>query len=224
MNFLSRRQKTYPLIALFSGAVVLVFGLIGAKTLVASYFLLGVLCWYVIFGYDKQVLRILPFAVFFGGIFAGIAYAASQNLQSALAMANRFGALFLAAVPGMATAPVRMTRALSQVHTPRSVTLGMLIAMSFVPMLKGEIKRVREAMKTRGAGGGLNLKILYRACLVPLVMRLVNISDTLALSVETRGFTLGKAPYSIYKKESVRLSDILFALGILGGAIAAVIL
>lgn len=132
-------------------------------------------------------------------------------------------ARFLAAVPGMATAPVRMTRALSQVHTPRSITLGMLIAMSFVPMLKVEIKRVREAMKTRGAGSILNPKILYRAFLVPLVMRLVNISDTLALSVETRGFALGKVPYSIYKRESVVLSDMLFALGILGGAIAAVI-
>lgn len=223
MSFFSFRQKTYPLIALFAGAVVLVFGLIGAKTVIASYFLIGVICWYLIFGYYKQVLRVLPAAVFFGGIFAGIAYAASHNPQSALAMANRFGALFLAAVPGMATAPVRMTRSLSQVHTPRSVTLGMLIAMSFVPMLKVEIKRVREAMKTRGAGSILNPKILYRAFLVPLVMRLVNISDTLTLSVETRGFALGKAPYSIYKRESVVLSDILFALGILGGALAAVI-
>ena len=152
MSFFSFRQKTYPLIALFAGAVVLVFGLIGAKTVIASYFLIGVICWYLLFGYYKQVLRVLPAAVFFGGIFAAIAYAASHDPQSALAMANRFGALFLAAVPGMATAPVRMTRALSQVHTPRSVTLGMLIAMSFVPMLKVEIKRVREAMKTRGAG------------------------------------------------------------------------
>ena len=186
MSFFSFRQKTCPLIALFAGAVVLVFGLIGAKTVIASYFLIGVICWYLIFGYYKQVLRVLPAAVFFGGIFAGIAYAASHN-------------------------------------PPRSVTLGMLIAMSFVPMLKVEIKRVREAMKTRGAGSILNPKILYRAFLVPLVMRLVNISDTLALSVETRGFALGKAPYSIYKRESVVLSDILFALGILGGAIAAVI-
>ena len=190
MSFFSFRQKIYPLIALFAGAVVLVFGLIGAKTVIASYFLIGVLCWYLIFGYYKQILHILPAAVFFGGVFAGIAYAASHDPQSALAMANRFGALFLAAVPGMATAPVRM---------------------------------VREAMKTRGAGSILNPKILYRAFLVPLVMRLVNISDTLALSVETRGFALGKAPYSIYKRESVVLSDILFALGILGGAIAAVI-
>ena len=100
----------------------------------------------------------------------------------------------------------------------------MLIAMSFVPMLKNEIARVREAMKTRGAGSVLNPQILYRAFLVPLVMRLVNISDTLALSVETRGFTLGKAPYTIYKREYFVASDLLFVLGISVGAVLAVAL
>ena len=124
----------------------------------------------------------------------------------------------------MSCSPVRMTRSLSQIRTPRSVTLGMLIAMSFVPMLKGEIRRVREAMKTRGAGSLLNPKILYRAFMVPFVMRLVNISDTLALSVETRGFALGKAPYTIYKRESLALSDVLFAAGLLAGAVLVVAL
>ena len=91
-------------------------------------------------------------------------------------------------------------------------------------MLKGEIRRVREAMKTRGAGSLLNPKILYRAFMVPFVMRLVNISDTLALSVETRGFALGKAPYTIYKRESLALSDVLFAAGLLAGAVLVVAL
>ena len=96
--------------------------------------------------------------------------------------------------------------------------------MSFVPMLKGEIGRVREAMKTRGAGSILNPKILYRAFLVPFVMRLVNISDTLALSVETRGFALGKVRYTIYKKESLAISDIVYVLGLIAGAVLVVVL
>ena len=100
----------------------------------------------------------------------------------------------------------------------------MLISMSFVPMLRGEIKRVREAMKTRGAGSILNPKILYRAFLVPFVMRLVNISDTLALSVETRGFALGKVRYTIYKKESLAISDIVYVLGLIAGAVLVVVL
>ena len=89
MNFFSFRQQTYPLIALFAGAVVLVFGLLGAKTVIASYFLVGVLCWFLLFGYYRQVLRVLPAAVFFGGIFAAIAYAASHHPQSALAIRAR---------------------------------------------------------------------------------------------------------------------------------------
>ena len=92
-----------------------------------------------------------------------------------------------------------MTRNLSTLKMPRGVTLGMLIATSFPPVLGAEIKRVREAMKTRGAGSVLNPKIFYRAFLVPFVMRLVNIADTLSLSVETRGFSLEKVPYTVYK-------------------------
>ena len=79
-------------------------------------------------------------------------------------------------------------------------------------------------MKTRGAGSVLRPKIFYRAFLVPFVMRLVNISDTLSLSVETRGFSLEKRSYTVYKRENVCLSDVLFMLGLLCGAVFVVII
>ena len=218
-------KKLYPLVAILAGLFIIVFGLIMARELLAcSIFLGAVFVWLLLFGCWKSCLHALPMFIIVAGIFFGIFYGATGTANSGWAMANRFGAVFLAIVPGMSTTPVRMTRSLSQVHTPRSVTLGMLIAMSFVPMLKGEIRRVREAMKTRGAGSVLNPKILYRAFLVPFVMRLVNISDTLALSVETRGFTLGGGLYSIYKKEYPALSDVLFILGIVAGAVSVVVL
>ena len=214
-------KKLYPLVAILSGLFIIIFGLVMAQDmLVCSLFLAGCFVWLMLFGCFKSCLHALPAFI----VIAGIFYGATGTLDAGWAMANRFGAVFLAIVPGMSTTPVRMTRSLSQVHTPRSVTLGMLIAMSFVPMLKGEIQRVREAMKTRGAGSVLNPKILYRAFLVPLVMRLVNISDTLALSVETRGFALGKVRYTIYKKEMLALSDIVYILGLIAGAVLAVIL
>ena len=218
-------QKLYPLVAILSGVFVIVFGLVMAKDrLACSVFLACVFVWLMIFGCWKPCLHALPAFIAVAGIFFGIFYAATGTFDAGWSMANRFGAVFLAIVPGMSATPVRMTRCLSQVHTPRAITLGMLISMSFVPMLKGEIGRVREAMKTRGAGSVLNPKILYRAFLVPFVMRLVNISDTLALSVETRGFTLGGSLYSIYKKEYPALSDVLFILGIVAGAVLVVVL
>ncbi len=218
-------KKLYPLVAILAGLFIIVFGLVMARDmLMCSIFLGAAFVWLTLFGCGRACLRILPAFIVVAGIFFGIFYGATGTLDSGWAMANRFGAVFLAVVPGMSTSPVRMTRSLSQVHTPRSVTLGMLIAMSFVPMLKGEIKRVREAMKTRGAGSVLNPKILYRAFLVPLVMRLVNISDTLALSVETRGFALGKVRYTIYKKENIALSDFIFVIGLIAGAVLTAVL
>ena len=218
-------KKLYPLVAVLAGLFIIVFGLIMARELLlCSIFLGAVFVWLLLFGCGRACLRIVPVFVVVAGIFFGIFYGATGTVNSGWAMANRFGAVFLAIVPGMSVEPVRMTRSLSQIHTPRSVTLGMLIVMSFVPMLKGEIKRVREAMKTRGAGSVFNPKILYRAFLVPLVMRLVNISDTLALSVETRGFALGKVRYTIYKKENIALSDIVFILGLTAGAVLVAVL
>ena len=196
-----------------------------ARDMKCSYFLAGCFVWLMLFGCRKGCLRGLSAFVGVGGLFAVIAYFAyGKDGNAAMAMANRFASVFLAAALGMSVEPADMTRNLSTLKMPRGVTLGMLIATSFPPVLGAEIKRVREAMKTRGAGSILNPKIFYRAFLVPFVMRLVNISDTLSLSVETRGFSLEKVPYTVYKKEIVCLSDVLFLLGLAAGAIVTVVL
>lgn len=131
-------KKLYPLVAVLAGLFIIVFGLIMAsELLLCSIFLGAVFVWLLLFGCGRACLRIVPVFVVVAGIFFGIFYGATGTVNSGWAMANRFGAVFLAIVPGMSVEPVRMTRSLSQIHTPRSVTLGMLIAMSFVPMLKG---------------------------------------------------------------------------------------
>lgn len=225
MQFFTYKRNLYPLIAVASALIIMVFGLVTAKSVICSYFLLGAFVWLCLFGCWKQCLKALPVFFIVGGIFTLIAYYASnQDVTSALAMANRFGAVFLALVPGMGIQAVAMTRNLSQLHMPRGVTLGMLITMSFVPVLKGEIKRVREAMKTRGAGSIFNPKIFYRAFLIPLVTRLVDISDTLSLSIETRGFTLGKSNYTVYKREVINIFDVLYIFGLIAGMVLAVVL
>lgn len=224
MNFFKPKYKLFPLINVVAAIVIIVFGLIMAKHAECSYFLVAVFVWLCLFGCAKSCARMLAAFVVVGGIFAGITYAASGSGASALAMANRFGAIFCGIAAASANEPVAMVRSLSQAHTPRSITLGMLITFSFMPLLKTEIKRVREAMKTRGAGGMLSPKIFYRAFLVPLVMRLVNISDTLSLSVETRGFALGKVKYSVYKPERIAITDVLFVAGLAAGMVLAVVL
>ena len=225
MRFWSFKKKRYPLFVFLSSLFLIVFGLCMARNVKCSYFLAGCFVWLMLFGCRKRCLRMLPVLIFVGGSFATLAYFAyGKDGKAAMAMANRFASVFLAAALGMSVEPADMTRNLATLKMPRGVTLGMLIATSFPPVLGAEIKRVREAMKTRGAGSVLNPKIFYRAFLVPFVMRLVNISDTLSLSVETRGFSLEKVPYTVYKKETVCLSDVLFLLGLAAGAVCTVVL
>ncbi|MGN1295214.1 MAG: energy-coupling factor transporter transmembrane component T family protein [Bacilli bacterium] len=225
MIFFKFKDHINPLFALCSAFLILIIGLVTASSITCSYFLLGTYVWLIIFGCYKEAIKTLPLFIIFGGGFALIAYFVYGNsVEASLAMANRFGAVFVTLIVGMSVQPVCMTRNLSQLHTPRGITLGMLVTMSFVPVLKAEISRVREAMKTRGAGSLLNPKIFYRAFLIPLVTRLADISDTLSLSIETRGFTLDKVPFTVYKKEYINAFDIIFILGLFSGAIASVIL
>lgn len=226
MSFWRWKYKIYPLLALLSGLVILVFGLITAKTLSGTYFLAASAVVLIAYGCGRIILRILPVYIITAWIFGWIVYSTSGgNLMAAIAMANRFGAVFLAMVPGMSVKTTVLTRNLAQLGAPKSLTLGMLIVMSFIPLLGAEIRRVREATKTRGAGSILNPKILYRALLVPFATRLIDISDTLALSVETRGFTLNEQDkVSVYRREYICLSDVIYICAFVAGAVSAVII
>lgn len=225
MNFFRWKPKIYPILTVVASIAIIVFGLIFCKRIECMYFLIGLFLWLIVFGCGKACLKTIPMFLIVGGLFMWIAYIASgHDVATALGMANRFGAIFLALALGMSVESVAMTRSLSTIKTPRAITLGMLIVTSFMPVLKAEISRVREAMKTRGAGSIFNPKIFYRAFLIPLVTRLVDISDTLALSIETRGFSLGKAKYTVYKKERVGISDVLFTLGLIAGMVLVVVL
>ncbi len=225
MSFLQYKKNLNPIVALISTLIIMVFGLVMSTKTECSYFLIGTTLWLVLFGCYKQLYKLLIVFILLGGFFAIIAYfTMGRNLSAAISMLNRFGTVFLAIVPSTSIQAVAMTRNLSQIKVPRYITLGMLITMSFIPVLKVEIKRVREAMKTRGAGSLLNPKIFYRAFLIPLVTRIVDISDTLSLSVETRGFTSGKSKYTIYKKETINILDIMYLLGFVVSIVLMVVL
>lgn len=225
MSFLQYKKNLNPIVALISTLIIMVFGLVMSTKTECSYFLIGTTLWLVLFGCYKQLYKLLIVFILFGGFFAIIAYfTMGRNLSAAISMLNRFGTVFLAIVPSTSIQAVAMTRNLSQIKVPRYITLGMLITMSFIPVLKVEIKRVLEAMKTRGAGSLLNPKIFYRAFLIPLVTRIVDISDTLSLSVETRGFTSGKSKYTIYKKETINILDIMYLLGFVVSIVLMVVL
>jgi len=218
------KHPIYPLIGLLASILIIIFGLITAKNPECIWFLGGMWLLLLVFGYWRACLAVVPVSVVFCAVFAGITYAVSGDINAAYAAVNRILAVCVAVIPGLALPPIVLVRNFSALNLPRMLTLGMMITLTFFPLLGGEVRQVREAMKTRGAGSFFSPKIFYRAFLIPLIMRLVNISDTLALSVETRGFSKDAKNCSVYKTVSLRVVDILFLLLVIAGAVLAVVL
>lgn len=218
------KNPVYPLIGLLSSVIIIVIGLTTAKNPACFFFLVGMWLLFMIFGYWRACLAVVPVSIVMCAIFAGITYAVSGDVQATLASINRILAVCIAVIPGLALSPIVLVRNFSALKLPRMLTLGMMITLTFFSLLGTEVRQVREAMKTRGAGSLFSPKIFYRAFLIPLVMRLVNISDTLALSVETRGFSNNAKDCSVYKTVKLRAADIIFLLLVLLGAVSVVML
>lgn len=224
-EFLIVKRPIFPLVSIIGSILILVFGLIFAKDTNVLYALCACFVLYPVFGYWKSSLVVLPISIIFSAIFGGLTYVISKDLVETIASINRVLAITICVIPGLSLSPVVLTRSLKQLKLPRGLILGLLITLTFFPLLRKEVSRVKEAMKTRGANSLFNVKIFYRALLIPLVTRLVNISDTLSLSIETRGFTvLRKEPVVMYKKVKFNLLDLTYLVIIITGLVLAVCL
>ena len=216
----SRNEKAlYPLIAVASSLIILAASLFLAPKNGYIY-LAAEIVLMIIFGMGKYVLKILPVGVVIGGLYFLICYLISHSVSDSLAGTVRILGVCLAMVPGMSIPPVNLTRALNQLKAPRGISLGILITLRFFPLLGNEIRCIRDAMKTRGADH--SPETFYRSTILPFCVRLVNISDLLALSVETRGFSV-HGSYSVWKKVRIRAKDILYIVITLDVFILAVI-
>lgn len=220
-------RPLYPLVSIAVSLFTLIGALAMARSICGILFLLAVYLLLCLFGYARTCLSVLPVLIVYLGIFSLIFYLASSgNAAFTLQMAIRLGGVVIAVIPGLALEPIQLTRCLTALRCPRLLTLGMLITLSFVPVLNTEIRQVRSAMRTRGVTSVLHPALFYRAFLIPLIVRLVNISDTLALSVETRGFVAEDAGYTVYHPVFFRARDgifaVLFLLLLLGGIICSI--
>ena len=132
--------------------------LVTAKQFSSLYFLGGTYLILLVTGFHKACFRIIIPVLIFSSFFGVLTYLINQSVPSAVSMVSRLLAIGIAAIPGMSIRPIDLTRNMNQINIPRSVTLGMLIALNFTPLLSREIRQIREAMKTRGAGSVIKLK------------------------------------------------------------------
>lgn len=211
MGMLGRYQikrPLYPLLCLISSALMLIGGMMLAGRTFYPVFLVELILFYTVFGYGRAALRVVVIFIPVSIFFFLLSCVVNQNLHTAYSMAARVFMTGLCVVPALGMIQIRLIRNLNQIHCPKMLTLGMLIAVRFVPVVAAEVRQIREAMRTRGVRATLwNVRCFYRALLIPLVMRLISISDTLSMSLETRGFELEDSPYTIYETVNFTIKD-----------------
>ncbi len=217
MRSLYSAKPVFPFFSVFSSILIVVLGLLFAPRTQTLFFLSLAWILFLSFGSCKACFFVLPFLLIFGSAFFGLTFLISKDFSASLAAFTRIATVFVAVIPGLSVPPVNVVRSISSLNVKKSlrpvlrtITLGLMITLSFFPVLAKEIAQVKEAVQTRGAGSVFNPKIFYRAFLIPLVIRLVNICDTLSLSVETRGFSISEDEYSVFKKIKLNVRDFVF--------------
>ena len=195
LNQFYAKNPVHPLAAIFGSLLALIVGMICSRTVLLFAYIALLAILFLAYGCGMAVLTMGLGMGFFGIVAGGISALINRTLDMFWITPARCLLIGICVVPMLSVPPALLTRCLNQLHFPRMLSLGMLITLRFLPTVYSEIHQIREAMRTRGIDTRLTSprwyrpSNLYRAFLVPLVMRLVGMSDTLALSVETRAFT-----------------------------------
>lgn len=217
------KKPFYPLVSFSVSIITLIFGMLFSKNLLAFAFATAIFVLYSAFGLFKSTWKMTVAMAICGLIIGGLSFLTNRSLDAFWQTLLRMILLGLCAVPMVSTSPCDLTRCLAKLKCPRVITLGMLVTLKFIPVLVGEIKQIWEAMKVRGANvSWYRPGTIYRAFIVPLIMRIIGISDTLSLSLETRAFTLDDSESSVYKVITIKARDFVFlflviALCVFGG-------
>lgn len=124
------------------------------------------------------------------------------------------------------TSVSEMLEALNRMKVPRSVGIPFSVLLRFVPTIKIEFKALKENMKIRGIITSRFFPLLHpikyiEYTLVPLLMRMIKISDELSASALIRGLDSNEKRVSLEELKFERM-DLL--IGLLGAFIIALII
>ncbi len=212
MKRLIIKRPLYPILCMLLSLATLIFGLIMATKDNIYIFYIAVYFLYLAFGYYKSCIAIIPSLIITTFVIGGLTYLITNDLITTYHSFNRALAITFAVIPGLSVSTTHFVRNLRQLKVNKIVTLGMLITLNFIPLFIKEMKQIKDAMKTRGVSMFLNFKVFYRAFILPLFVRILQISDTLSLSVETRGFVTDKVQTTIFEPIKFTARDIVFVM------------
>lgn len=142
----------------------------------------------------KGIISLLLFAV----LLAGLQYFMNKDITFAIVTALKMVAMTMVFFLLLATTRMQDLSAalVSQCRVPYEYAFMITAALRFIPDFLNESKAIQEAQACRGyspRGNPLNRLISYAAVLKPLVLKAVSRSETMALSLELRGFANRRA-------------------------------
>ena len=204
----------------FISDTILLFGLIAF-----AFFL------YVYSSMWKRALRFVLFFVLLYCIELGLGKFCEASVVFAIYMFIYFASrMTLIAMFGgyitKTTSVSEMLEALSRMKVPRSISIPFSVLVRFVPTIKIEIKTLKENMKIRGIVTSRFFPLLHpikyvEYTLVPLLMRMIKISDELSASALIRGLDSDEKRVTLTELQ-FRKTDLI--TGLLGALIIALVI
>ncbi len=161
---------------------------------------------FLVFGYWKACLSCLTGMAFLIIMVSGVTVLMTKDWKACELSALRCAMISIATIPLMGMSYTKLGKSLDTLRAPRSMSLAIMILFAFIPILMTERSRIMKAYKVRGGNPHVPFAF-FKNMIVPFLVRTISISDTLALSVETRGFDLKSKPKEIYEPVIPKLYD-----------------
>jgi energy-coupling factor transport system permease protein len=193
-------SKMAPLTRLIATLAVSIWSFIIESTLaLAGLAALIVHMLFIVSGLHKGGRIAAGLALIVAGLIA-IQYLLGTDMGAAIAGGMRMVVMTVAFVILFASTRAQdLTTALvTQCHIPYEYAFLFTATLRFVPDLLAESRAVQEAQACRGyvaKNGLLSRLVAYLSVVQPLVLRSVSRSETMAMSLELRGFNAGKRSF-----------------------------
>ncbi|WP_100066114.1 energy-coupling factor transporter transmembrane component T [Miniphocaeibacter massiliensis] len=212
MNTLRAKKPLYPLLCILSSLVVFIFGMLIAKTKFLLIFLIALMVVYIIFSYGEVTFKLLCIFIPLSIVPATLSIPVG-GVENSIQIYFRFICFIMAAIPSMGLPPINLVRNLNELKVSRVLSIAILITIRFIPILALEIKQTWNAMKSRGVKVSIfNPQVMYRALLLPIIIRIISISDLLSLSLETRAFVIDDKEATKYKVVKFTIRDAIYTI------------
>jgi len=179
----------------------------------------------------KRALRFILFFVLLYCIELGLGKFCKASIVFAIYMFIYFASrMTLIAMFGgyitKTTSVSEMLEALNRMKVPRSIGIPFSVLLRFVPAIKIELKALKENMKIRGIVTSRFFPLLHpikyiEYTLVPLLMRMIKISDELSASALIRGLDSDEKRVTLTELR-FRTTDLL--IGLLGALMITLVI